>query len=168
MIGQSIGVVIPVWRGLLVTAGSGFPPILWFIPVQKHGYGFKFRTLYHPHSTSTHHSHQATFSDTLWHRLQLFSGHSLCPRDTPFIYFWLNFSALRGSFPGVPGGTGSMLGVSQRLAGVGRHAKRLPRWFWIGATKDGAATVCQAVTFTRRWRHLIREQSRKMERSALY
>lgn len=49
--------------------------------------------------------------------------HSLCPWDTPFIYFLLNFSALRDSFPAVPGGTESTLGFSQRLAGVGNDAR---------------------------------------------
>lgn len=49
--------------------------------------------------------------------------HSPCPWDTPFIYFLLNFSALRDSFPAVPGGTESTLGVSQGLAGVERDAR---------------------------------------------
>lgn len=104
-----------------------FLPSLDSSQYRKNSCGFKFKTLFpcltsplpRPPRPPLH----PTFSCTSGHQLQLFSGHSPCPWDTPFIYFLLNFSALRGSFPAVPGGTGSMLGVSQRLAGVGRDAR---------------------------------------------
>lgn len=96
----------------------------WFITVQKHtvmGSNLKLCFSF-PRLLSS-------LSSTSGHQLQLFSLplvptlHSLCPWDTPFIYFLLNFSALRDSFPAVPGGTESTLGVSQRLAGVGKDAR---------------------------------------------
>lgn len=115
MIRQLIHVAIP-----LVAAGSGFPDSSLYR--NTHSNGFKFYTLFFlPVSSLACPPLQGTNSNF---SLPLFPTlHSLCPWDTPFIYFLLNFSALQDSFPAVPGGTESTLGVSQRLAGVGTDAR---------------------------------------------
>lgn len=93
----------------------------WFIAVQKHTVMVEFKTLF---------SHSLAPLFPVFHSgapapvLPLVpTPHSPCAWDTPFIYFLLNFSALRDSFPAVPGGTECTLGVSQELAGVETHAR---------------------------------------------
>lgn len=108
-------------REPLVADGSGFPDSSLCRNTRSNG--FKFYTLFFlpvsslaffPPLRGTNSSFSLPLLPTL---------HSLCPWDTPFIYFLLNFSALRDSFPAVPGGTESTLGVSQSLAGVGNDAR---------------------------------------------
>jgi len=76
-------------------------------------FSFFVSSLSYP-STSGHQRQLLSFSSSLF-------IHSVAG-NTPFIHFLLNFSALRDSFPAVTGGAESMLGVSQRLAGVGNDA----------------------------------------------
>lgn len=113
-------------REPLVAAGFGFPDSS--LHRNTHSNGFKLYTLFLLSCLSSTSGHQL-----LSLSLPLFPTlHSLCPWDTPFIYFLLNFSALRDSFPAVPGGTESTLGVSQRLAGVGNDARGAEHGGWFG------------------------------------
>lgn len=120
-------------REPLVAAGFGFPDSSLYRNTRSNG--FKWCTLFFlPVSSLACPPLQGTNSSF---SLPLFPTlHSLGPWDTPFIYFLLNFSALRDSFPAVPGGTESTLGVSQRLAGVGNDARGAKPG--VGVVWDGA------------------------------
>lgn len=132
MIRQLIRVAILVSQEPLVAAGFGFPDSsLYRNTVMASNLKLCCFFSSPPRLFSS-------LSSTSGHQLQLFSHplfptlHSLCPWDTPFIYFLLNFSALRDSFPAVPGGAESTLGVSQRLAGVGKDARGAKLWVGLG------------------------------------
>lgn len=102
-------------RESLVAAGFGFR--VWLYRVKRlkfiRCFSFSVSCLVCSPLQGTHCNFTLSLFPTL---------HSVDPRDTPFIYFLLNFSTLRDSFPAVTGGAESTLGVSQRLAGVGNDA----------------------------------------------